>query len=322
MIFYLLLIFFLFFFLLGGIASDEMGLGKTVEILALVLGNRYKGPKPTFADTTTTTTTTASRKSAAAGAKEPEEERIDCVCGAFHLDPTTGSEYEGLWVQCSTCLAWQHGACVGFGNARRPPKDDFYCQPCLRARAAVQVTQPCGTTLVVCPTPILAQWRDEIDCHLVPGVLKVITYEGQPQPGAGRARQQPKLVTAEDLAAADIVLTTYDVLRGDLNHQPNVGEEEDAAAGGVASGLRRRRRKYEVMPTPLTRLHFWRVAIDEAQLVESSTAKATAMALKLQTKHRWCVTGTPLSRGLEDLQVRIFPYQPFLSGGGGGALEY
>ena len=43
------------------------------------------------------------------------------------------------------------------------------------------------------------------------------------------------------------------------------------------------------MPTPLTRLHWWRVCLDEAQMVESSTAKAAEMALKLQTVHRWWV---------------------------------
>ena len=36
-------------------------------------------------------------------------------------------------------------------------------------------------------------------------------------------------------------------------------------------------------------------------MVESSTAKAAEMALKLDAQHRWAVTGTPLSRGLEDL---------------------
>ncbi len=35
--------------------------------------------------------------------------------------------------------------------------------------------------------------------------------------------------------------------------------------------------------------------------VESTTAKATAMALQLQTVHRWCVSGTPIQRGLDDI---------------------
>lgn len=57
----------------------------------------------------------------------------------------------------------------------------------------------------------------------------------------------------------------------------------------------------QVIPTPLTRLYWWRVCLDEAQMVETSTAKAAEMAGKLAARHRWCITGTPLSRGLEDL---------------------
>ncbi len=57
----------------------------------------------------------------------------------------------------------------------------------------------------------------------------------------------------------------------------------------------------QVIPTPLTRLCWWRVCLDEAQMVESSTAKAAEMASKLAAHHHWCITGTPLSRGLEDL---------------------
>ena len=57
----------------------------------------------------------------------------------------------------------------------------------------------------------------------------------------------------------------------------------------------------QVIPPPLTRLRWWRVCLDEAQMVESSTAKAAEMAGRLSARHRWCITGTPLSRGLEDL---------------------
>ena len=306
----------------GGIASDEMGLGKTVELLALILGNPYCGPAPVFPpkrpkspnagtpgrrpgqSSPTPTTSPGAAPLASPGSNNGEKERIDCVCGAYSVDPGDEDGYEGLWVQCAECFAWQHGGCVGF--PKRPPKQEYICQPCLRKLAALEVTQPCGTTLVVCPAPILAQWKEEISRHVQPGAVKIMVYEGQPQPKPNRP--QPKLVTAADLAACDIVLTTYDVLRSDLYHEPDQKKDDYEDRD-----LRRRRRKYEIMPTPLTRLRFWRVAIDEAQIVESSTAKAAAMALKLHTEHRWCVTGTPLSRGLEDLQglmafLKVEPY--------------
>lgn len=43
----------------------------------------------------------------------------------------------------------------------------------------------------------------------------------------------------------------------------------------------------QVVPTPLTRVRWWRVCLDEAQMVESSTAAAAAMAARLQAVHRW-----------------------------------
>eukprot|EP00887_Chlorella_sp_A99_P002685 scaffold6.g2685.t1 len=259
----------------GGILSEEMGLGKTVELLACIASHRYEGPAPVF-------------PKASKHKRARRQERVDCVCGADSDD----EGYEGLWVQCDECLAWLHCACVGL---RRAPAGEWVCGACLRQSAAAEVTQPCGATLVVCPAPILHQWHDEILRHIRPGNLKVAIYEGQPQPGAGAgsARAGGRCVTtAAELASCDIVLTTYDVLRRDVNHCPDGGSD------GVQL---RRRKRYEVIPTPLTRLRWWRVALDEAQMVESSTAKAAEMALKLQTEHHWCVTGTPLSRGLEDL---------------------
>jgi SNF2 family DNA or RNA helicase len=55
-----------------------------------------------------------------------------------------------------------------------------------------------------------------------------------------------------------------------------------------------------VVPTPLSRLRFFRLVMDEAQQVQGSTAKAAEMARKIQARHRWAVTG-----GLQDLWVLL-----------------
>ena len=181
----------------------------------------------------------------------------------------------------------------------------FSCGACVARKAGETFSGPCGATLVVCPAPILPQWRSEIARHAKPGALRVLVYEGQPRDAGGPVAEAKRrrgasalggdgsVVSARDLAEADVVLTTYDVLRHDLHHNPSGSE-------GRAEG--RNRRRYRVVPTPLTRLTWWRVVLDEAQEVESSAAAAGAMARLVPGTHRWAVTGTPVSRGLEDLQ--------------------
>lgn len=263
----------------GGIACDEMGLGKTVEMLALIVSNRYLGDPPVFD----------------IQADQKVQEHVACVCGSKYL---SGSR--DIWIQCNTCLGWQHIACVGV--SRRTKKTGFQCQTCQQREASISITEPCGTTLIVCPNSILWQWNDEIHQHIVSDTLKVFVYEGQPQ--WAMERQHPsKVINAMDLAKADIVLTTYDVLRKDLDHCH------------TENGMNlRRQKRYKIIPTPLNRLKFWRIIVDEAQMVESSTAAATEMVRKLNCVHRWCVTGTPISRGLEDLQgllafLQLSPYE-------------
>ena len=120
------------------------------------------------------------------------------------------------------------------------------------------------------------------------------------------------------LARCDIVLTTYKALRDDLGHDtsPDAGEGKGARGGGANDGrgagglsarstantrVRRRPQMYRVLPSPLTAIKWWRVCLDEAQMVETPTAQAAAMALRLDTCIRWCITGTPIQRGYEDL---------------------
>lgn len=69
--------------------------------------------------------------------------------------PSSHPTAAGLWLQCDACDAWMHAACVGL---KRAPPGEFVCGPCQRAAAAAAVTQDCGATLVVCPTPIVHQW--------------------------------------------------------------------------------------------------------------------------------------------------------------------
>lgn len=44
--------------------------------------------------------------------------------------------------------------------------------------------------------------------------------------------------------------------------------------------------RYRVIPSPLPALKWWRVVVDEAHMVESTTQETAKMALKIPAIHR------------------------------------
>lgn len=232
-----------------------------------------------------------------------EPMNVNCVCGAREEDPN----FTGLWVGCDKCGVWQHARCVlKLPRAENilqqmPRKEreellgDFLCGKCIVEYAGEEYSGPCGATLVVCPTPIFEQWHSELTRHVRPGALKIIRYEGQSRV-SGSGGSTKDVFGPKQLAEADIVLTTYDTLRSEINI-----DISDGAGRAYAERARRYERKYEIVPTPLTRLKWWRVVLDEAQMVESTVSIAAIMVRRLPAVHRWAVTGTPISRGLGDI---------------------
>ena len=101
----------------------------------------------------------------------------------------------------------------------------------------------------------------------------------------------------------DIILTTYGVLRKELSH------------ANIIKRRSRHKKKYPAIPSPLVSIKWWRICLDEAQMVESSTAKAAEMVSTLATEHRWGISGTPFVKGsgLDDLYglllfLRVNPF--------------
>ena len=139
------------------------------------------------------------------------------------------------------------------------------------------------------------------------GTLKIIRYEGQSR-ACGSGGFTKDVFGTKQLAEADIVLTTYDTLRSEINI-----DISDGVGRAYAERARRYERKYEIVPTPLTRLNWWRVVLDEAQMVESTVSIAAMMVRRLPAVHRWAVTGTPISRSLGDIfgLLTFLCVQPF-----------
>lgn len=71
------------------------------------------------------------------------------------------------------------------------------------------------------------------------------------------------------LAEQDVVITTYDVLRSELNYV-------DIPHSNSKDGRRfRNQKRYMAVPSPLVAVEWWRICLDEAQMVECPTAKAS-----------------------------------------------
>ncbi|XP_057980815.1 uncharacterized protein LOC131166357 isoform X2 [Malania oleifera] len=299
----------------GGILADEMGLGKTVELLACIFAHR----KPASEEGIFFDNVLQATEDQKANFKRLKKERVECVCGSV----AESSSYKGLWVQCDICDAWQHADCVGYSPTLKISKSrkisngqtckikptanlekqmrkknttnivlmdgEHICQLCSELIQATHSPVGTGATLVVCPAPILLQWHAEITRHIRPGSLTVCIYEGVRNTSLSNASG----MDISELVSADVVLTTYDVLKEDLSH------DSDRHDGDRR--FMRFQKRYPVIPTILTRIFWWRICLDEAQMVESNAAAATEMALRLHTMHRWCITGTPIQRGLGDL---------------------
>lgn len=87
---------------------DEMGLGKTVELLACILAHR--------ASDEMTMKVMEKVNHVRERLKRFKYDRVECICGATQEDDF----YEGPWVQCDHCDAWQHALCVGYATPKDP----------------------------------------------------------------------------------------------------------------------------------------------------------------------------------------------------------
>lgn len=176
---------------------------------------------------------------------------------------------------------------------------------------------PVASTLIICPTLLLDQWLAEVELHTTSDCFNVTVYPGvraglramreahqKFRRAAVRRRldfaesqstlqQATQSLCARHLATFDVVFTTYDALRSDLDF----GSELQQPRRRRSSGTRR----YPAPPSPLLSIDWWRVCMDEAQQTSRGTTKAARMASEVYSVNRWCVTGTPMPRNVEDL---------------------
>ena len=153
-----------------------------------------------------------------------------------------------------------------------------------------------STTLIITPPSILEQWKSEIQT-LAPN-LKVMVYGGIR--GNLKKGSSDEIVT--ELLGYDIVLTTYQILASEIHY-----------SGAVPDRNLRKEKRYERRQSPLMQINWWRVVLDECQMVESGVSNAAKVAQLIPRVNAWAVSGTPLKKDAKDLfGLLIFlRYKPY-----------
>lgn len=149
-------------------------------------------------------------------------------------------------------------------------------------------------TLIITPPSILEQWKTEIQT-LAPS-LHVMTYEGI----RNNASEDDAIL--KDLMSHDVILTTYNVLAKEIHY-----------SGVTPDRSLRNDKRYARRQSPLMKVTWWRVVLDECQMVESGVSNAARVAQMIPRKHAWAVSGTPLKKDAKDLLgllifLRYSPY--------------
>ncbi|KAJ6263409.1 hypothetical protein Dda_1972 [Drechslerella dactyloides] len=167
-----------------------------------------------------------------------------------------------------------------------------------------------GSTLIICPPSIIQQWTSELALH-APG-LRVLEYKGtrdlvqrvsQRRTGdRGKVsngqyldkilqlQQIPNSELVDYLLEYDIVLSSYNVLASELHYAERPPERS-----------MRHQKRYERRSCPLVEISWWRVCLDEAQMIENGVSNAAQVARVIPRVNAWAVTGTPVQKGIEDL---------------------
>ncbi|KAG6018325.1 hypothetical protein E4U43_003774 [Claviceps pusilla] len=156
---------------------------------------------------------------------------------------------------------------------------------------------PTKATLIVTPESLRQQWITEIARH-APS-LRVKHYKG-----CKKIRDADETAIVEELCGYDVVITTYSVLSAELHYALEPPQRS-----------RRFERAYHRATSPLVKISWWRLCLDEAQMIENGYTQAALVARVLPRINAWGITGTPVKDDVKDLYglLLFLRYEPYCS---------
>ncbi|PCH44932.1 hypothetical protein WOLCODRAFT_145249 [Wolfiporia cocos MD-104 SS10] len=168
------------------------------------------------------------------------------------------------------------------------------------------------TNLILAPVALLDQWQMELEMKTNCG-LTCLIYHGPNKPRKKK-----------ELMQYDVVLTTFQTLA--LEWPDEEAEQRKAKAKAKRKKNRndnfietdseddrksKKKRKSEL--GLLFEIEWYRVIIDEAQNIRNKRTRVSRAVTKLESKYRWCLTGTPIMNGLSDAYglIRFLQARPW-----------
>ncbi|KAK1833199.1 ATP-dependent helicase ULS1 [Podospora conica] len=155
------------------------------------------------------------------------------------------------------------------------------------------------TNLIIGPVALVKQWQSEIEKKLksAPHNLRVYLLH-------------QKKMTWPQLKMYDVVLTTYGSIAAEWKrYDKHVAERKKSPGYDAAQD----EQLHKLCPILHPRSGFYRVILDEAQYIKNISTLSSTAAAHINATHRWCLTGTPMMNGANELAplIRFLHIRPY-----------
>lgn len=153
------------------------------------------------------------------------------------------------------------------------------------------------TTLIVAPVALLRQWQQEIETRVKAGRHRLHVFIHH---------SSSKKKTHRELREFDVVLTTFGTLAAEGKR---IDKYEDRKRNDPEARPRDDERCLFIGPE----CRWYRVIVDEAQCIKNRNTRTSKAACLINSRTRFCMTGTPMMNSVEELYslihfLRIRPY--------------